>query len=447
MRELRKADPLLEKILPPPRPDVTVPYVRSVYALPMAEGGRLWFSTLTRRVAELDAPMPERVPAGEALREGETADLIRGGFLVPEGKDESAHYMDLFRILHALTAEKGVKGYTILPTTVCNARCVYCFEEGRRQVTMTRELTEQTIRYIMNTRRSGETELHWFGGEPLAAAHVIDTISGALTGAGVPFTGDITTNGSLIDAETADRMAGPWRIRHAQVSMDGDEADYTARKRYLGGNGQYRAVLRAVRMLAEREIRVSVRCNVDEANLETVPAFLADLAEAAPDRRNIMVYLSPLNAARSGNRGAEIWRGIAEARQMIRDAGFGGTDSRFTFGNLRNFHCMADLGSVVIAPDGRLYSCEHCPPESCFGTVADGGQDPAERERFCRTDRLREKCRGCPFLPVCTPFASCPVQEEQCREIHMLRFRVQAADFLSGADAQAPAGETSLPEC
>ncbi|MBQ2201318.1 MAG: hypothetical protein II412_01990, partial [Clostridia bacterium] len=39
---------------------------------------------------------------------------------------------------------------------------------------------------------------------------------------------------------------------------------------------------------------------------------------------------------------------------------------------------------------------------------------------FCRTDRTREMCRKCVFLPDCTSFASCPWVDAHCEEAHRI---------------------------
>ena len=83
-------------------------------------------------------------------------------------------------------------------------------------------------------------------------------------------------------------------------------------------------------------------------------------------------------------------------------------------------HCMADSASVVICPDGVLSPCEHLQQSVGFGDVWHGTTDESARREFCRTDRIREKCRNCVFLPDCTVFASCPIQDSDCKELRKL---------------------------
>lgn len=449
MKEWKKPDPALRKLLPPQKLREGA-YRRSRFALPYERDGKtLWFHTVTRQLIEPEEALPETVSAEEIFDNPELLALAEAYYLVPSDKDECGFYTNLFRVLNLYVRPKGIGGYILLPTTACNARCVYCYEEGCKPETMTPETAAQVVRYIRRTKAPGQIALRWFGGEPLLAGSVMDAICAGLREAGVDFLGSMITNGSRVTEETVSRMKGLWNVTRVQVSMDGDAADYTARKRYAGNTDMYPRVLAGIRQMAEAGIRVSVRCNVDGENIHTLPTFLADLSRAVPDKECVRVAFTGLYQARGSEGSLELWKKISEARTLLRDYGFDGRDARFEVQEFRKHHCMADMGSSVIGPDGSLYACEHCLPESRFGSVWEETADFEKRARFAATDRPRPECRECAFLPECTAFASCPVRDADCIVVQQFRFRERMKHWLSeGKDSRkaAPENEGILSE-
>ncbi|MBE5808929.1 MAG: radical SAM protein [Clostridiales bacterium] len=407
MKEIQKKDKLLAKLLPGQKPRPGVVYRPSQFAV--QAGGRVW-NTLTQQC--LETALPQSARAGEGYD-----DLIRDYMLVPMDKDECRFYEGISAMMRAYNRKPGCFGYTILPTLGCNARCVYCYEQGMVQTRMSGETVAQVIRFILDTHAEDDVALSWFGGEPLLCPDIIDTITAALGEAGLRYHSSMISNGSLITPRIVEKMTGAWKLGSIQISMDGAERDYVARKRYLSGSDHYRAVIENIRRMAESGIRVAIRCNVDFDNWDGVPEMLLDMKELLPDKRNVQFYFAPLNAVRAGDDEAAMWERIVSAAPLLEDAGFTPMGWLVRSGPFQIFHCMADGGSVVIAPDGCLYPCEHCPPEARFGDIWRGVTDEAARRDFCRADRTREQCRGCSYLPLCTSFASCPVRDAHCRAI------------------------------
>ncbi len=414
MVELRPADASLLKILPQQEPREDVDYVLSQFALVFSHDGKQYaFHTLTKQLLEVKL-------TEEAQRNTEKEALIRGLFLVPADKDECAYYNSVATLMKLFDRKKGNRSFMVLPTFACNARCVYCYEEGVKQVTMTPETADATVRYIIETHANDPVKITWFGGEPLLRPDIIDRILEGLREAGVRYECGVISNGSLITEDIVERMKGPWNVTGVQISMDGAERDYIARKRYGVYRNYYHTVMEAIGRLSEAGIRTVVRCNSDEKMWEGISRFLKDFAANVTHKDHVYLYFTPLDYVRMGRDAYSFWKRIMEVRPMIEAAGIKPFPSFNVNRRFDIYHCMADGGSVVIGPDGELYPCEHCLPETCFGDVFRGTTNEAARKEFCRTDITREKCRKCVFLPMCTNFAACPVQDTECRKVKEL---------------------------
>ena len=437
MKELHKPDAAFARLFLPQKLQPDTCYIPSQFVLPFSHNGRQYaFSTLTKQC--LETGLPEKTHVGNGFDP-----LIKAMFLVPEDRDECAYYEKVSAMMRLYAGKKGISSYTVLPALGCNARCVYCYEEGRRQEKMTPETAGQAIRYILDTRAGDEVSLSWFGGEPLLCPEIIDRICGGLREAGVPYKSAVVTNGSLINAELLEKMLTCWNVKRVQISMDGAEPDYIARKRYIAGHDEYHTVMHAIDSLSAAGIKVSVRCNADEGNWPGIPRFLDDLAQAVVHKHNVCVYFSPLMDVRAGENDLAFWEKVIAARPLIEKAGFRPLPFMGPSMKLKVNRCMADGGGVVITPDGSLYPCEHCPPESRYGDIFHGITDEAAKKEFCRTDHTREMCRKCPFLPDCTSFASCPWKDAHCRQAH----EMNTLDALKRmADSAESSAEEAEPE-
>ena len=88
-----------------------------------AEGVYLMKNTFSGEVVHLTE---EEFSAPESVEE-----LKKRRFVVPEDYNEAEQYTQTIRLIKLMQRETpGLKTYTILPTTACNARCTYCYEQG-----------------------------------------------------------------------------------------------------------------------------------------------------------------------------------------------------------------------------------------------------------------------------------------------------------------------------
>lgn len=414
MREIHKQDTKLLKLLPPQIPLEGIRYVPSQFTLPFERCGKKYvFNTLTKQCLETELPSFAKSGSG-------SDDLIRQRFLVPEGKDECAFYNSVSAVLRASKKKEAVPSFVVMTTLCCNARCVYCYEEGLKQTNMSDDTADDTTLFILKTCGSRPVKITWFGGEPLLRENVIDRISTGLLEAGVRFSSTFSTNGSLITPSNVKKMAGLWNTRYVNISMDGSEQDYISRKRYYNYRDYYHAVIDAADLISEEGIGVSVRCNVDLENIDSVSDLIKDLASGIKTKSNVCVYPVPLYQVCATPDILKLFQKILDLRETIVSAGFTTISNEYLDLSLRTVHCMADGCGFTVAPDGSLYCCELMAKGSLIGNVRDGITDKEAKANFGHVTDTREKCRKCVFLPECTSLSTCPKYYDTCLEMRTL---------------------------
>lgn len=443
MREFHKADPVLTKLLGPQKLRAGSDYLPSPFLYPAElDGKRYWYSTLTKQGLELPPDFdPEgRWTAAQIEADPNLTELMQGYFLKPADRDETKFYESVNALTRAFYTKKGITSYFILPTTACNARCTYCYEAGLKPVSMSPETVEQTLAYILRSRRPDKKlHLQWFGGEPLLGVGVIDRITEGLRAAGVEYRSGFTTNGSLIDDAVIEKMTGPWNTHSVQITIDGTEESYLRIKRYVNCPDAYRRVLRTIGLLAERGVWVSVRLNLDGTNRGEVAGILRDLAEHVAERKTVWVYASPIYQRRMSEACLPAWEETVEVTKQITDAGFKslqqvGLGTKFCI-----TRCMAanPAGNILITPEGRLSFCQHRLEGPLYGSVSEGITDQKALKAFSVPPPAAEKCRDCPFLPDCTTFRACPVYDRDCAAVRRLRAEPQLREMIRKAAAKS----------
>ena len=181
------------------------------------EEGVLLYNTLTCAMVLVTHEEARNLSAVEGL--------IENRFLVPVGYDDKK-FCKIVKYGAKLMQRrpKGIRKYTIVTTTGCNARCAYCFEKGTKPVNMTMETAEKVAQYILTHRgEHEEVQIDWFGGEPLYNFKVMDRICSRLLEHDVKFFSHITTNGYLFSEKIVEKAVQLWHLNRALITLDGTE--------------------------------------------------------------------------------------------------------------------------------------------------------------------------------------------------------------------------------
>ena len=364
------------------------------------DDGLLLYNTLTCSLLLLT---PDEAADITAQRE-----LIDRWFLVPEAHDDRKLCRQVRQMAALLTpAPKVVTTYTILPTTGCNARCFYCFEQGTKPVTMTSETASRVVRYIVAHHGDEKVTLHWFGGEPLVNVKVIDQICTELSQQGVPFHSTLVSNGYLIDADMVQRAKELWKMQWVQITLDGTAQTYNRVKDYVyRGVNAFERVLENIGLLTAADIDVRIRLNVDKHNIGEMAELIELLHQRFGAEEHLSVSSSGLYGERAPEEKAELFAQLLQLEQQIARSRF--NHIRKLSKDVRPNHCKADNdGSVVIAPDGHLSKCEHFIDREFFGHIDSEERDIAIIRKFKERRTEIEACATCPFYPQCYRLVMC----------------------------------------
>lgn len=365
-------------------------------------------------------PSADLIIQGSDIEAAGLAELVSGCVLVYSTDDDYSRYRFAVTAIKAMDrSSRGVKTYTILPTTACNARCVYCYEQGMKVSTMSESTADKVIDFILKTKRSEEITLCWFGGEPLVAANIINRICTGLNEKGVSFNSRIITNASLFTPELLDTAVNVWHLKRAQVSVDGSKSDYEARKLFCSPKiHNYEYLLKTIGIMLDAGLEVTLRCNFDQENIEGMYSFWEDINNLYGASDKLRVYSSMLFQAQKDPSCIDLHKRYLELRTEASEKGMKFLRFKGSECKMKTNFCMADSDGkcIVIGPDGNLYNCEHLPGNTSCASIFDEdiklGSDPRA------SLEADDKCRECPFLPECTPFCKhgCPDWFEYCRE-------------------------------
>ena len=382
------------------------------------EEGLLLYNTMSMAMAIVTHEEAQNLSAVEGL--------IENWFLVPEDHDDKK-FCKLFKYGFKMMQKrpKGIRKYTVVTTTGCNARCAYCFEKGTKPVNMTTETAEKVARYIMTHRGEYEkVQIDWFGGEPLYNFKVMDRICTRLIEHDVEFFSRITTNGYLFSEKMVEKAVQLWHLNYALITIDGTEQNYNRIKAYIHRNesNPFQRVLNNIGLLLNAGIKVQVRLHVNKDNGQDLHDLITILADRFKDTGLLslqILYLFELFGPEARILSPEERTMLIHEIQRLKDYGYqlGISKPQKLSKKSDFFRCMVDSeDAVMIVPDGHLGLCEHHLEDRFFGHIDNDewNQEVLKQSReYC--DEIPE-CDTCVYYPRCYRLKICGLDNNCFKE-------------------------------
>lgn len=371
-------------------------------------------------VIELDEEAAGWLEKGEIERFNpeEQHVLFEHRFLVDDEADEDAIFTSHY---HKAWEELDVLLLHLVPTTGCQLKCVYCYEDGIEARTIEtntmQAITSWTSAYLENNKVS-TLRIVWHGGEPLLCSNQIKRMMPAIKvvadEAGVNLETQIVTNGLFLFDDVAANLA-KFNLQRVQVTLDGPADIHERRRAPKNGNaGTFNQILSNITNILDKHYieKVDLRINIDRENIDRAEELLDILVGTGLQSQlylsiGIVTNTLPGEDCTTGSTGHFQQFGFTEAQaiqgyiRVARAAKSRGLriPEEFVIGPW----CVARHPHAwTIGPDGEIYKC--------LSTVGrdDGvvGHLP-EVPKDCGTEEhtlLRiQSCfaKQCPVLPLC----------------------------------------------
>lgn len=355
--------------------------------------------------------------------------LLELKVLVPEDEDELKAILAESR---GASANRCTLHMVVVPTSACALGCNlpeyggYCGQKhssGR----MSNEVQANLVRSV----RSGLKEFHsmvsisWFGGEPLAALDVIRSLTPqfkkAASEANCTYHADVTTGGTLLTREVARECFHELAIGAFSVSVDGSKEHHDKRRCTKGGRPTYDRIMRNLSDIIEdgelSDAKISIRCNVDKRNVDSVPALIDIIADQGWQRR-VDFYFVPVHH----------WSGADSSSFRYEPAEFASVEmgliaymiergfTPYLLPEKKPVVCrVVSESNIVVGHDGAIHKCTESPltPLNRSKDIIGQAGDPTlfvQSKNWRWHDELQAKeqpCSSCSFLPVCG--GGCPL--------------------------------------
>jgi uncharacterized protein len=300
---------------------------------------------------------------------------------------------------------------------------------------------------LVRERLPGREHLsvQWFGGEPLAAISVIDSLSEAFmelaTKENTTYAATVITNGYLLTSPVSALLARRG-VQLVQITLDGDRSLHDRVRFQNRQQGSFDVILDNVRY-ASLQMSIKLRVHVAPYNLASVFSLLDTLAEEKMQSHIAQIYFAPLfnyrphmtgqPYATDGKRFMNA-RNFAEVQvQLLQKAAMAGFRIPDPLDVSYGVCTAVRESTLVVDASGSLVKCykDVGVADQAIGTLAEGVTNGPMLQKWMDLPLPRdEECRACRFLPICLGGCSKQWQEQASKDVICTPLRYNSEEII-----------------
>lgn len=302
-------------------------------------------------------------------------------------------------------------------TEDCNCRCPYCFVEGKRPKSMSRETALKSLEFLLEYGRGyAKPGVLFFGGEPLLEFdlmhYIVEKAEELQEGRKVEFNYSITTNGTLLNKD----MLAFFREKNIKflLSMDGNRETHDRYRTLVDGTPTFDMLVERLKWFKSYQPWMGVRLTVAPGTAARMPDdvlflyskginqfIIGPVTGVEWNSSQLKEYENALHAV------ARVYLEKKKRKEPFRMTLFEADIEKE--GNLKDkWGCGAGKGRLSVTADGDLQGCakiqgvRNLKGFMPLGNVHTGFFNMNNRALLCSDMvKRRKKCMDCEIRDEC----------------------------------------------
>ena len=341
--------------------------------------------------------------------------FIQLGFIVNYNETDGLQFLS-----RKSCKSSNILSLTICPTLNCNFNCPYCFEKHRRKK-MSKKVQNDILNFIERTIRFTKVDkiyITWFGGEPLLAYDVIDSLSQRMIELAnkwkIQYSASIVTNGFLLTQKIVD-MLYKNKVMSYQITLDGTKKTHDKTRHLIGNKPTFDKIinnLKNIKINGNINIRHNL-CNNNIEEVEELKKIINEISKISGNKLNYYTAFATNNEIAMENNeqveflDAEEYNNYEIDKKIRKISPYSGS------------YCGAQtINFIVIDELGNLYKCweDAGKIKHSYGKIERWNINnpiPTADNPQILIDYINtagafkdEECQNCIWLPICQ--GGCP---------------------------------------